>query len=221
MGNKKEVFARRAVVGFNVLYVIFGFILVIAASQYVDAEAEGTPLIKEAYNLYSARDIIVAVGISTIVVALFGFVGVFMKFKKALVFYVVSLFLLSMILIGSGIVMRAQKSEVIKTRWDDTTFASNVDREVFMKNFGCCGYYRVTDSYTLSRCHIDLNAGNNYQTPSCESAVTTWLEKEVYPLGRGCMTIGFIELLSLGISMVLIFTSKGVMDEFYENPFHG
>ena len=219
MGKFKD-YKRKSVVAINIILVIFGIIITAyGVSAQNAAQRYSNVALLTLLDLNLIGDLITFAGIITLVVSLAGFLGAYFKFRKALLFYIVAFWIISIALIAFGKYLSDKEAEDLRSSWETTTAIANDNRLQFMQVFACCGFDRNTDSYQLQSCHIDLNKYPN--TLPCSAAMRTFLENEVYPVATSAIVLGVFELLAIVVTMGIIFTEKEMKEEFYENPFHG
>jgi len=212
--------ARKFIIGINILFLITAIIVIIlgANASSIDREQGQTPMMK-AINLDIVGDLILFTGVASLVVSLFGLAATKFQWKKLLIFYLVMFLVISISLMALGDFLRKKTAENLRVSWNLITLEGNNNRIALMNVFGCCGFDRVTDSYQLANCPPVLE--NNPYTPACKTAVQTYINAGVVPIGQGAIVLGVFKFLALIIALILIFTSKEMQAEFYENPFHG
>lgn len=219
MGKYKD-YKRRAVVGINIILVMFGIIITAygVSAQNAAQKYSNVALLTQ-LDLNLIGDLVTFAGIATLVVSFAGFLGAYCKFRKALLFYITAFWIISIALIAFGNYMFNKEAEDLRPSWETSTAIANDNRLQFMEVFSCCGFDRNTDSYQLQSCHLDLNTYPN--TLPCSTAMRTFLENEVYPVATAAIALGAFELIAIMVTMGIIFTEKTMKEEFYENPFHG
>ena len=77
----------------------------------------------------------------------------------------------------------------MESEWSDQSNNAIGRRADLMKNFDCCGFYIVTDSYQFAECPKLTSS-----LLSCQEATQNYLETDVYPIARGAIGIGVIEV---------------------------
>jgi len=218
--GKSTDYKRKSVVAINVILLIFGIIITAyGATAQKAAETYSNVALLTLLDLNLIGSLVTFAGIATLVVSFSGFLGAYCKFRKALLFYITTFWIISIALIAFGDYMKNKEAEDLRPSWEESTAVANDNRLQFMEVFNCCGFDRNTDSYQLQTCHIDLNQFPN--TLPCSSAMRTFLENEVYPVAIAAIVLGVFELLAIVVTMGIIFTEKNMKEEFYENPFHG
>jgi len=213
-------YKRRTVVGINFTLALFGIIITAygATAQNTANSYQNIALLQQ-LNLNLLGSLVTFSGVATLVVAFAGFIGAYFKIRKALFFYIVSFWIISIALIAFGNYLLKENAQELFNAWEESTATANTNRLQFMEAFTCCGFYRNTDSYQLQDCFLDLNQFPN--TPPCESAMNNFLENYVNPVGIAAIVLGSIMLVAIIATMFIIFTEKHMKEEFYENPFHG
>jgi hypothetical protein len=219
MGKFKD-YKRKTVVGLNFVLLMFGIIITAygVSAQNAAQDYSNVALLAQ-LDLNLTGDLVTFAGIATLVVSFAGFLGAYCKFRKALLFYIVSFWIISIALIAFGNFMYGKEAEDLRLSWETSTAIANDNRLQFMQVFNCCGFDRNTDSYQLQNCHVDLNQYPN--TLPCSAAMRTFLENEVHPVAAAAIVLGAFELIAIIATMAIIFTQKELQEEFYENPFHG
>jgi hypothetical protein len=218
--GKSTDYKRKSVVGINFVLVIFGIIITAyGASAQSAAESNANIALLTELDLNLIGSLVTFAGIATLVVSLAGFLGAYCKIRKALIFYILAFWFISIALIAFGDYLNNKEAEDLRASWETSTAVANANRLQFMERFSCCGFDRNTDSYQLQACFLDLNLFPN--TLPCSSAMRTFLENEVYPVAVAAIVLGSFELVAILVTMGIICTEKSMKEEFYENPFHG
>jgi len=212
--------ARYMVIGINVLFMFMGLGVFIAGAllttkgvDAVDGGAVGqTNTLLSQLNVQSVAIIIFSTGLAVLFISVFGFFGAWKQWRKCLIFYAASLFLIICIQLAMGAYLAELNTSTLDQQW----YLSSPDaRNAVQIYFTCCGWKTADDSIPYPDCVLPP------PVTSCQTKANDFIDSIYLPVALISICFGCIELVSLIGSCGLIFTSKEIKDEFYDDPFRG
>merc|ERR1740133_332978 len=215
MGRRREECAESAtwiVIGINCVFVILGIIIIASASSTLSqAETLSSMALINELDVSTIAQVITFSGIGTLIA--------FFKWRKVLLIYLILLFILCITQLSMSSILENKDAQDLYVSWSQPTKRRVIDREAVMTYFECCGFERVTDSYQLNPCHIDLE--KYPKTQSCRDKINEYIQEDLKPLSTASTGVGIVEILAIIATLAIIFTSKEYKpDWFQEHEFH-
>mmetsp|Transcript_13824 Transcript_13824/g.19696 ORF Transcript_13824/g.19696 Transcript_13824/m.19696 type:complete len:225 (-) Transcript_13824:142-816(-) len=219
--DKLAKYARWLVIGSNVIFLILGIAIIAQSTETLSKSAEDNNIeLLEELNINYLTQILVFAGIGTLFAALAGIVGAYFKNRKILILYLVAVFVLSIMQLTLGTILQNTDPEDIRSSWNQFTKKAVDGRQKLMDRFTCCGFDRVTDSYQLNACKIDLELYP--QTLACKTAIQTYIDDSLSSLVTVSLFCGSYEIIAIIATLAIIFTSKEIKSDWMmDNAFHG
>lgn len=219
-----EKIAKSGIFITNILFLILGVIVMISGGVALgeakafesDAEIFGT------LNLRTAAAILLATGISCVIVALMGMLGSYKRYPTLLKLYVVLMFAIVVLQFGLGIyINRVDVEDQIRTEFlcIDPPDVCQENRLAYQNYLLCCGWDDpLIDTISLGDPICPYHYYGNTQT--CQDATEDWIAKYGTPIAKLVIVLGVFELFALMMSCYIIMTAKTDTDDYFNNPFH-
>jgi Tetraspanin family len=217
MAGRAAYVARWYVIIINVLFILFGIGLIIAAAVGVarSDDLEGGDLeILNQLPVKTFSTIILVVGIIVVIIALSGLIGAWKRNRKLLTFYALFIFSLAIFQLSIGIALfLVQDDPTTLDRFvQDEWTPDNKDLvEKLQTRLECCGYKDPNDSRAFADCP------NGYTTP-CRDSIIKWLDDNFSGIAIACIIFACVELVSMIAACVVLCTKKEVRRDF-EDPY--
>jgi len=142
---------RSVAYGANAVFALFAILLIAIGGAAIKALSK--------YDFFYKNSIpsgLVVLGVFMIIVVVLGFVGMKKKHKGMLIAYLVLMLILIICEFGVGggaIALRNDLPSTLQVTWDNST---DENRNVFQKDFVCCGWENP-DDFPGSNCFIPAN----------------------------------------------------------------
>jgi len=194
--------ARTVVFGVNLIFLIVGIGVVIAAiilsSKFNQIEQSASLLNDLDVQLIA---IIVALcGALIVAASTCGVLGAWKRWRKVLIFYSGTLFLVVLIQLAMGIYLRTLTASALEQKWHQST---PDERQGVQNYLQCCGWNAIDDSIPYPDC-----TDPNVPIQTCHDATVAFINRNLYPIAGVAIGIGVLEIITLVCACMLIFQGK-------------
>jgi len=209
-----EATARNVVLIINVIFLLFGVVIIaIGVIGYNKANDIRNSQILSAFSIDILTIIVFASGIGTIIAAIIGFSGAWLRHLTLLKIYSVFVFIVVGIQFAIGIYLTTLDVNTLRTAWeeDDPQGQGRTRRYAFQDYLHCCGFDYWTDS--IGQLQTDcpyrpINPGDS-APPSCKQAAYDFVKTWIGPVWAAAITIACLELTALATTCFIIFKNRG------------
>jgi len=216
-----EKWARVTVIGINVVFFVLGVAVVAAGtvlatqSSNLSNDANLQQAILNDLNVVIVALILVLCGACIILTSLCGVVGALKQWRKCLVFYAASLFLILCIQLAMGIYLNNLDESALSARWKAATPST---RDAIQRYLTCCGWDEVSDTAPYPDCTY-----STWSPPvsNCHDKAIGYIKTNIKPVALAAIIIACFEFVSMFATCGLIYSSKELQpgDDFWNSPF--
>ena len=168
-------------------------------------------------NLDTIIQVVLFTSIATIVASIIGLVAALMKLKKLLVFYVILIFLVFAVQLAMGILMLTLSPGTVYDSFHEDSVTGYERRQQYQEYMKCCGWDYTAEEFFPDR--IACHSLHPQWTTACKQETQNFLDTWVTPIGIALVVVGVFSFIALIASLMVIFSSKSVKEDFFENPF--
>jgi len=218
LGDWCEKFARGLVIGVNIIFFLLGLAIVITGAvlakdaQTIQNSASLTQAILNDLNVVVIALILVVCGGCIVLTSLCGVIGALKTWRKCLVFYAATMFLLLCIQFAMGFYLNSLQPSALEARWHSATPKTRYDIQNFLQ---CCGWSSVTDTAPYPDCIYD-----SFQPPAetCQVAAYAYINSHIKPIALTAIILAAFEFMSMFATCGLIYSSKDLKpgDDFFD-----
>jgi len=208
---KFENFARGAVIGINVLFLILGLVtVVIGVVGFVKQnQLRQQSSVLSAFNLDTITIIVLVSGLGTCITSLFGLVGAALRIPNLLKLYCAVLLCIIGVQIGMGAWLDSLSISSLQNDWAEEDPAGQQRRVAFQNYFNCCGFNTWSDSMGQLYTPCPLASGAPANPPlTCAQAAQNFMNTYMFAIAAAAIAIACVELVALVGTCFLIFQGK-------------
>jgi hypothetical protein len=216
-----EKFARYIVIIINCIFFILGIVVVavgaVLATKSSDLQDQASlqEAILNDLNVVIVALILVICGACIVLTSLCGIVGALKQWRKCLVFYAASLFLILCIQMAMGAYLDNLDESSLGERWRNATPQT---RDAIQRYLTCCGWSQLDDTAPFPDCTYP-----DFSPPldTCQTKAIDYIKTNIKPVSLAAIVIAVIEFVSMFATCGLIYTSKDLQpgDDFWSSPF--
>jgi len=198
----KEGVARGVVLGVNLIFLLLGIGVVVAAiilSSKFDQIKQSASLLND-LDVQLIAIIVALCGALILAASTCGILGAWKRWRKVLIFYSGTLFLVVLIQLAMGIYLRTLSAAALETKWHESTPDERQGVQTYLQ---CCGWNSVSDSIPYPDC-----TDTNVPVQTCHDATVAFINRNIYPIAGVAIGIGVLEIITLICACMLIFTGK-------------
>jgi len=207
-GDFCEKFARWIVVIINIMFFLLGIIVCALAGVLVGKAKnlqDNVELQREILNDLNVVVIAAILGVCggvIILCSMCGVIGAIKQWRKCLVFYAATMFIILCIQLAMGAYLNGLDPAAISKRWHS---AAPATRDAIQKYLECCGWDVNSDTAPFPDCtYPDFDA----PVVNCRKAAEDYIATNIKPVAYAAMGIAAGEFVSMFATCGLIYTSK-------------
>lgn len=221
MGRKNwgERIGRKMLIVSDVIFILCGVAILITAiiSHAEVKDMQDRTDLLSVMNIDTYLVVAIFVGAAAIIGALLGLISVLKRYKRLLVFSVIVMFIVFVVQIVMGSLLLSAKTSEVYDAFREDSAAGYARREAFQQDMQCCGWNYITEEFFPER--VACIARHPTFTETCASALETFLDKWAQPAGIVLIVFSILAFIALVASMLVVFSSRTVKEDFFENPF--
>jgi len=198
----KDGVARAVVLGVNSIFLLIGIGVVVAAiilSSKFNQIEQSASLLND-LNVQLIAIIVALCGALILAASTCGVLGAWKRWRKVLIFYSGTLFLVVLIQLAMGIYLRTLDASALEQKWHEST---PDDRQGVQDYLVCCGWNAIDDSIPYPDC-----TDPNIPVQTCHDATVNFINANIYPIAGVAIGVGALEIITLVCACMLIFTQK-------------
>jgi len=216
-GDFCQKFARWIVVIINIIFFLLGVVVVslgavlVSKVENLQQNVELQREILQDLNVVVIALILGICGGIIILCSLCGIAGAVKQWRKCLVFYAATLFIILCIQLAMGVYLNGIDPSAISQRWHN---AAPATRDAIQQYLVCCGWADASDTAPFPDCVYP-----NFEAPvqNCQAAAEGYIKTNIRPVAYAAMGIAAAEFVSIFATCGLIYTSKELAptDDFF------
>jgi len=224
-GEFCEKFAKWVVVVINAIFFILGIVVVsigavlATKSSQLQDQASLQQAILNDLNVVVVALILVLCGAAIVLTSMCGILGAIKQWRKCLVFYAASLFIILCIQLAMGLYLNDLNEDQLSERWKA---AAPETRGAIQEYLKCCGWDSVDDTAPWPDCAY---TGDGWEPPveDCHTRAKEYIDTNIKPVSLAAVIIAVFEFVSMFATCGLIYSSKDLKpdDDFFSSPFGG
>jgi len=206
-GDFCEKFSRTVVIGINILFFCAGVIILgFALNLILGSGISQLGAIQRAFLRGLRIEIVAAIlgfcAAIIILTSIAGVVGAYKQWRKMLIFYAATMFLVLSIQLAMGFYLNTLDPSAFEAYWHEASVAT---RDDIQTSLGCCGWKVNSDTVPYPDCKYP---GWDPPAASCELRAKQFIQQYTVPAAVAAITIAFAELAAMFGTCGLIYTSK-------------
>jgi len=219
-GDYCEKFARYIVIGINVIFFVLGCVIVGLAAKLLTATSALQDNVQVAKTVLADLNVViiayifVACGCAIVVISLAGAIGAWKQYRKALIFYAASMFLVLTIQFAMGIYLNGVTASQLEAKWHSSQPET---RDEIQKFLICCGFNQIGDTAPYPDCAYSGPDWPIGGTQTCHKRGTDYINSIIVPASVGAIVIAALEFTSMFATCGLIYSSRDLKpgDDFF------